>query len=275
MCVGSRREVVDVVKKYITWVAPDSNQAYTHTEVWKSTNQGVSWTEFTASNDPNYGADGIVIVNSYCVDNAGDSGHWYKIRFYDNVSAVYSDWSDYMTGSDFRGYCSITDVRNYTNVQSAEYSDAAVQMMIDTVTKSIDRFTGRTWQGIQTVTDKYLDGDGTNYLFVSNDLKTVTGVAIDQGSGTFTTISLAYVFTYLDKGTIYLDPNNAELLTFPNKRRSVKVSYTYGNADPTDDVRHLAVLMVANMMKMDATRTSVIAELKAALRTDSYYNTTT
>lgn len=260
-----------MVKKYLSWVAPTSGEAFTYTEVWKSEDEGVSWTEFTTNNDPNYGTNGIAIANSYCVDLLGDSGHWYKIRFYDSVGAKYSDWSDYMTGSDFRGYCTITDVRNFTNVQSGEYSDAAIQMLIDTVTASIDRTTGRTWQGVSTTTDKYLDGDGTNVLYVCNDLQTVTALSIDEdGGGTYTDVTTTYVHLYTDRGYIYLDPNDAEVTTFPANRRSVKISYTSGVADPTDEVRQLAVLMVANMMKMDDTRLGIIDELKAALRVNSY-----
>ena len=260
-----------MVKKYITWVAPDSKEAYTHTEVWKSTNQGVSWTEFTTSNDPNYGTNGIVIAYSYAVDKLGDSGHWYKIRFYDNVSTVtWSDFSEVMRGSDFRGYCTINDVRNYTNVQTAEYSDAAVQMLIDTCTASIDTVTNRTWQGTLTMTDEYLDGNGSEYIVIpTTDVKSVTSLALDDdGDGVFTAISASLFYFYSDRGGILLDAD-AEVSIFPAGRRTIKISYTYGNADPTDTVRHLCILMVANMMKMDATRTNMIEEIKASLRIDS------
>ena len=263
-----------MVKKYITWVAPTSQEAFTHTEVWKSENQGVSWTEFAATNDPNYGTAGIVIANSYAVDLLGDSGHWYKIRFYDNVNTVWGDYSDVMTGSDFRGYCTITDVRNFTNVQSGEYSDSAIQMMIDMITKSIDTFTNRTWQGIQTDTDVYYDGNGTNFLTLDdNDVRSVTSLAIDDtGDGTYTSITSTYFHVYTDRSGILLN-SKAEVTRFPNKRRSVKISYTYGVADPTEDVRHLAILLVANMMKVDATRTAMIDELKQGLIIGAYTNT--
>jgi hypothetical protein len=265
-----------MVKKYLNWIAPTTDQAFTHTEVWKSTNQGVSWEEFTTANDPDYGADGILLGRTWAVDLLGDSGHWYKIRFYDNENEVYSDFSDYMRGSDFRGYCTILDVRNYTNVQTGEYSDAAVQMLIDTCTASIDSFCNRTWQGITTVTDQYLDGNGSNFLPISTpDLRTVTALAIDQdGAGTFTDISESLFYVYTDRGGILLD-DLAEVSTFPNGRRRVKISYTYGFEDPTDNVRHLCILMVANMMKMDTTRTAMIQELKSGLIVGFYQNTDT
>jgi len=265
-----------MVKKYITWVAPTSQEAFTHTEVWKSENQGVSWTEFAATNDPNYGTAGIVIANSYAVDLLGDSGHWYKIRFYDNVNTVWGDYSDVMTGSDFRGYCTITDVRNFTNVQSGEYSDATIQTMIDMITKSTDTFTNRTWQGTITETDRYYDGNDSNFIILDeNDLGSVSSLAIDEdGEGTYTAISSAYIHLYTDRAGVLLD-DDAEVTKFPNRRRSVKITYTYGNSSPTEDVRHLAILLVANMMKMDSTRTAMIAELKAGLIVGTYENTPT
>ena len=265
-----------MVKKYLNWIAPGTEQAYTHTEVWKSTNQGVSWDEFTTANDPDYGADGILLGKTFAVDLVGDSGHWYKIRFYDNVNTVYSDYSDYMRGSDFRGYCTILDVRNYTNVQPGEYSDAAVQMLIDTCTSSIDNSCNRTWQGITTVTDAYLDGNGSSFLPISvSDLHTVTALAVDQeGHGTFTDITSTLFYVYTDRGGILLDAL-AEATLFPNGRRRVKISYTHGFADPTDTVRHLCILMVANMMKMDVTRTAMIREIKDDLVIGTYENTGT
>jgi hypothetical protein len=259
------------VKKYITWVAPTSQEAYTHTEVWVST--GGAYTEFTTANDPNYTADGIVIANSYAVDKIGASGNYYKIRFYDNVGLVWSDYSEPMRGSDYRGYCSILDVRNYTNVQSAEYSDAAVQMMIDTNTKSIDTYTGRTWQGVETETDAYFDGNGRRFMHFDNDISAVTSLAIDDDDdGAYTAISAAQFYVYTDRGGIWLK-DDAEVETFVQGRLTVKMSYTHGHADPTDDVRHLCILMVANMMKMDNTRTSMIRELKDGLRIAGCENT--
>jgi hypothetical protein len=260
-----------MVKKYLNWLAPATEEEFTHTEVWRSTNQGVSWAEFTTANDPDYTADGLLLGLTHAVDLLGDSGYWYKIRFYDNINAVWSDYSDYMRGSDFRGYCTILDVRNYTNVQPAEYSDIAVQMLIDTCTASIDSFSNRTWQGSTAVTDKYLDGNGAEYITMDRaDVTSIQSLALDDdGDGVFTTITPALYYFYDDRGGILLDAD-AEVSIFPKGRRTIKISYTYGLQDPTDTVRHLCILMVANMMKMDATRTNMIADLRGSLRVGAY-----
>jgi hypothetical protein len=262
-----------MVKKYITWIAPTTAEGYTHVRVEKSSNGGVSYAEFTVSNDPDYTADGLVVTDTDAVDLVGASGHWYKIRFYDKTHESYSDYSLPMRGSDFRGYCTITDIRNYTNVQSSEYNDAAVQMMIDTVTSSIDLYCNRTWQGTEDATDVYLDGNGKNFMFIDNDLQAITSLAIDDdGDGVYTAISSTLYYPYLDRGSLLLD-KDAEVSTFYKGRRTVKVSYTHGYADPPDEVRHLAILSVANMMKMDATRTAIIDEIKMGLRVNAFENT--
>jgi hypothetical protein len=260
-----------MVKKYLNWIAPATEEEFTHTEVWRSVNQGVSWEEFTTANDPDYGADGILLGLTHAVDLLGDSGYWYKIRFYDNINAVYSDYSPYMRGSDFRGYCTIVDVRNYTNVQPGEYSDSAVQMLIDTCTSSIDSMSNRTWQGSTVVVDAYLDGNGKEYLTLPiTDLTSIQSLALDDdGDGTFTTITPSLYYLYSDRGGLLLDAT-AEVSLFPEGRRTIKISYTYGLQDPTDTVRHLCILMVANMMKMDATRTNMIEDLKGTLRVGFY-----
>jgi hypothetical protein len=262
-----------MVKKYIRWIPPETAEGYTHVRIEKSSNGGVTYSEFTTSNDPDYTANGLVVTDTDAVDLLGASDHWYKIRFYDSVNDKYSDYSDAMRGSDFRGYCTITDVRNYTNVQSGEYSDTALQMMIDTTTSVIDKQTGKTWQGVETETDAYFDGNGRDYLFISDDLVSIVSLAIDDDDdGTYTSISSAYYKVYIDKGGIWLDSDSPVPL-FTKGRQTVKISYTHGFADPTDDVRHLCLLMVANMMKMDATRTSIIDSLKNSLSAVTYENT--
>jgi len=259
-----------MTKKYIKWVAPDTAEGYTHMEVWVSTD-GTTYTEFTALNDPAYTANGILISDTDAIDLLGSSSYYYKIRPYDSVNAKWGDYSDPMRGSDMRGYCTISEVRGFTNVQSAEYSDAVIQTMIDTVTSSINRLTGRTWQGVETVTDEYLDGSGDAYMFIHNDLVSVSAISVDETeSGTYTTVTPSYAKVYSDRGGVYLDPNLAEVSVFPANRRAVKISYTYGNSEPTDDVKHLALLMVANTMKTDPTRYGMIAELKRALRSNSF-----
>jgi hypothetical protein len=155
-------------------------------------------------------------------------------------------------------YCSVTDVRRFTAVDSSEFSDDAVYAMIQNVTNRIDETTGRTWKGIQTVTDEYYDGDDTDLLWLNNiDLRSVTSVAIDDNlDGTYTSITIAKVHLY-EEGYITLD-RNAEITVFVVGPKTIKVSYIYGVSKPTETVRELAIMMVANQMHLDLQRKEVI-----------------
>lgn len=155
-------------------------------------------------------------------------------------------------------YCSITEIRRYSGVDAAEFSDNAVYDMIKRVTSRIDELTGRTWKGVQTVTDEYYDGDDTDLLWLNNiDLQSVTAVSIDDNlDGTYTSITITRVHLY-EEGYIVLD-RNAEITSFTSGPKSIKVSYTYGNSKPSEVIRELAILMVANLIHNDPNRAEQI-----------------
>jgi hypothetical protein len=163
-------------------------------------------------------------------------------------------------------YCTVSDVRNYTGVGSAEYSDAAIYDFIKRTTNKIDELTGRTWKGTQTVTNEYYDGDDTDLLWMNNtDLQSVTAVSIDDNlDGTYTTITVTRVHVY-NEGYIVLD-RNAEITSFVSGPKTIKVSYTYGNSEPSELVRELAVLIVANMMRNDPVRAENIDRIFEKVR---------
>ena len=264
-----------MVKKRITFILPDANFGYTHCKVYRSTDNKVTQAELSPSDDAHYvAATGIPIPTySYCVDVNSADTYWYYIQFYDSGTGKLSDPSDWMQAMSIRGYCTVEEVRDYTNVQSAEYSDAAVQMLIDTITMFIDHETGRTWQGVQTVTDERYYGDGLPSLILNrNDIQSIASLSIDQtNSNVWTTVSTSDYY-WQAQGVIHIYPSPTSIQyalfpnSFPTRNMNVKVSYTWGNASPGADVKMLCLLQVANMMKMDFTRLKLITDLKAYLR---------
>lgn len=163
-------------------------------------------------------------------------------------------------------YCSVSEIRTFSGVGVSDFSDAAVYDMIKRATSEIDELTGRTWKGIQTVTDEYYDGDDTDLLWLNNtDIVSVTALSIDQNlSGTFSTVATTYVHRY-QEGYIVLD-RSSNITTFISGPQSVKLSYTYGNTKPTEVVRELAILMVTNMMKNDSVRSDKIDRIFEKIR---------
>jgi hypothetical protein len=159
-------------------------------------------------------------------------------------------------------YTSIADVRRFTAVGTSEFSDTSIYDMIKRVTGRIDELTGRTWKGVQTVIDEYYDGDDTDILWLNNtDLISVSALSIDDNQdGTYTSVTTSYVFVYPD-GHIILG-RNAEITSFVAAGpKAVKVSYTYGNAKPTESIKELALLMVANLLHYDAERGRLIDQI--------------
>lgn len=172
-------------------------------------------------------------------------------------------------------YCSVTDIRNLTNVGSGEYSDTQLYMMIKMATSYIDQKTGRTWKGVQTVSNEYYDGKDTDVLdLAQSDIQTVTSVAIDDDEdGTYTAVTSTNSGTssgcwiYGDEGYLILD-KNSNITTFKANPKSVKVSYTYGNSKPTEDVKFAAMYLVSNMMKANTVYEKMANDIINRVRRD-------
>lgn len=163
-------------------------------------------------------------------------------------------------------YCSVIDIRRFSAIDSSEFSDNAVYDMIKGITGRIDELTGKTWKGVQTVTNEYYDGDDTDVLWLNQtDIQSVTALSIDDNQdGTYTTITTSYVHVY-EEGYIILD-RSAEITSFTGYPKSVKISYTYGNTKPSESIRELAVLMVANLIHNDPQRTMLINRIFEKVR---------
>ena len=159
------------------------------------------------------------------------------------------------------GYIDVQTFRDQTGVQSTEYSDAAITNYINQCTDEIDHKTGRTWQAVGTKTDEYYDGNDKDTIWLNQcDIQSVTALSIDQtGTGTYTTVTPTYVKVY-QAGYITLDRQNAEVTLFKAGAKTVKVTYTYGFATPTDDIKQLCMMMVRNSLHWDANRAREIRE---------------
>jgi hypothetical protein len=163
-------------------------------------------------------------------------------------------------------YCTVAEVRQFSGVDSSEFSDTAVYNMIQRVTARIDELTGRTWKGTQTETDEYYDGDDTDMLWLNHtDIQSVTSLSIDDNSdGTYTSITSTYVHVY-EQGYIVLD-RDAEITTFTGGPKTVKITYTYGNSMPSQSVKEMAILMVANLLHYDPVREDMINRIFQRVR---------
>jgi len=156
-------------------------------------------------------------------------------------------------------YCTVAEVRNWTNVQAAEWGNGQIALFISGATKEIDARTGRTWQGTQTATEELYDGNGSKFLKLKQmDIAAVSYLGIDDDNDdVFTQMSSNWYDTYLPEGIIKLNAS-ATPGTFVLGNQTVKVTYTYGTAAATDDIKALCMDMVADFMNPEATRTERI-----------------
>jgi len=171
--------------------------------------------------------------------------------------------SDIMASSAI--YCSVKDIRDFTNVSSGEYSDTQLYMMIKMATSYVDDETGRTWKGIQTVTDEIQDGDGTDILSLDySDIQSVTSVSVDtSGEGTYTTVSSDNTQTssgcFIYDTHIVID-NRANITSFKAGVQSVKISYTHGFKKASEDIKLITIMIVSNMMKQNSVYENLIKD---------------
>jgi hypothetical protein len=159
------------------------------------------------------------------------------------------------------GYITVAEFRDQTGVQSTEYSDAAITSYINQSTDEIDHKTGRTWQGVQTVTDEYYDGNDKDTILLTHcDITGITSLSIDQsGQGTYTSVTPSYCKWY-QAGYITLNRQVAEVTIFKAGPQTVKITYTWGFSTPTDDIKSLCMMMVRNALHWDANRAREIKE---------------
>lgn len=152
---------------------------------------------------------------------------------------------------DLDKYVTVAEFRNETNVQKSEWEDSKLEQFIEAATVDIDNRTGRTWKGLQTITDELYDGTGEIYLYLKQkDIQSIIALGIDdEFTGSFTTVTVDFTRYYSDIGRIELNVETSDAATievgsFVKGHQNVKVSYTYGNATLTDDVRSLCIRMV-------------------------------
>lgn len=259
----------------LKWNAPDEGFRWTSTRIYRASSQAGSYTELTSSDVNGYVTNvGVPIVTTEVKDKVGTSASWYKMAFYDGSNL--GEYSDPIQGDSIRGYCTVEDVRNFTNVQKTEYSDGQLQMLIDTTTAEINSFTGRTWQGVETVTNEYYDGDGSGTLYLDHpDVQAISAIGIDELGDltTYTALSATDYFLYGGRGKIVLN-RKSSITAFPDAERSVRVSYTHGNSEPTDEVKNLTLLIITQLLKRnqeeDYARNRMVLDIKNRLRARSY-----
>ena len=96
----------------ITWLEP-TEDTVTKVEISKSSTIYGTYTvvdTIDATSDGNPKSSSNTWVTSY-TDTGGTSTDWYKIRFYDSATGIYSDYSDPITSEELLRLCTVDEVK--------------------------------------------------------------------------------------------------------------------------------------------------------------------
>lgn len=155
----------------------------------------------------------------------------------------------------------ISEVRDYTGVQSEEYSDSAISLMISLAQEKIHKETG-AWVDDDSNTNKtiteYLQGNDDNIIRLTNrPIVSVSSLEVDtDGDNNYTSISASDYDLFSETGYIQLH-EGADISYFPyvsTNKRNVKVTYTYGINSNIDAYKGLALDIIAEMIHSDPQR---------------------
>lgn len=100
----------------ISWRSPTDNNI-TKVDIHSSSTIYGTYTqveEINATSDGNPKDSSNTWVTEY-IDTGGLRTTWYKIRFYDGVNLVYSEFSDPTTAEELVRLCTITDIKQSIN----------------------------------------------------------------------------------------------------------------------------------------------------------------
>ncbi len=171
-------------------------------------------------------------------------------------------------------YATATEFRNVTNIGTDEYSDVQLAQILDVATVMIDRDTGRTWQGVTTVTDELYNGTGESFFYLNQvDIGSVSALSVDEDyDGTFTSVTVSKIIVYEEIGKVVLDiarNSDLEVDAFTKGLETIKVTYSYGSATPTDDVKQLCIDVALNMVSPSPERVTKVNTQMNMLKANS------
>jgi len=159
------------------------------------------------------------------------------------------------------GLVTVSEVRGYIGIQQEEYDDTTVQLMIDAITDYIHEITNNYWDtnGLKTETDEYYKGQDSSTLVLKHSpIGSVTALSIDDdGDYSYTSIDVANDIQVLNETGIIVLKDTATLTSFKGTSKNpynVKVTYTWGSTTIPNNVKLLALDLIAEKISSDAER---------------------
>ena len=142
----------------IRWRIPDTSEAtYDYAYIYRASSSDGTYTNIASQ---------TISDNTY-FDVNGSSDYWYKIRFYDSINDVWSDYSVAMQGGDFYGYCNVDDIRLLTGIPTT-VTDSQLYDLLYFAQAQVNRDIGveikdEKIEYIDNEKDNDIDGSNTTY----------------------------------------------------------------------------------------------------------------
>jgi hypothetical protein len=92
----------------ISWQVPDTESTYNYVYIYRATSESGVYSQLASQ---------LIADNTY-YDMNGTTSHWYKVRFYDSVNILWSDYSTAIQGGFYGGYCSVDEVKEIAEIPS-------------------------------------------------------------------------------------------------------------------------------------------------------------
>jgi len=209
----------------IRWRVPVNDCSYDYTYIYRATSQSGTYSDL---------ANQSIDDNTYC-DATGGLTNWYKIRFYNSLTFVWSDYSVPMQGGTYAGYSTVTEVREISNLTVDDISDADLYRLIQKATAYLNAeinariLREKIVQIDDTRTNKI---DGTNATFYVRKWYQHMGDMNNDGKVTATDITVyqvdsANVETQLTVSSISPDEGKFVLATAPSPGVRLFVTYEW------------------------------------------------
>lgn len=245
---------------YITYEKPITEASWTHAYIDRSLEQSANYSPLTSQ----------IITDNTFYDEGGSNNHWYRLRFFNSSSSIYSEYTAPFQ-ADQEYYCTPRDVAKFLG--RPQFDDStnptrfAVEEIIADVTKEIEERTHHAWKKTR-VTNEYYDvrvqdrfrgynGYPYDYStrialllkhrklrpFVSGTTKIEVwnGASWVDFVSTYTEGRANDYWINYDRGIIYF-VNRYPLL----QRSNVRVTYDYGETLVDRDIKRAAILLTAS-----------------------------
>lgn len=105
----------------LKWKKPSAESSYDFVRIYRSITETGTYSLIVSQ---------TIADNSY-YDMDGDANSWYKLDFYDSISGNVTNLSAALQGDDHVNYCSVEDVRTFTNVTTSQVTDTQLAILIE------------------------------------------------------------------------------------------------------------------------------------------------